>query len=63
MLDKGANDFNEAIENAAERGHIVQLMLDKGSNNFNKVMRNAAGKGHRDIVQLMKNILNYISKK
>ena len=63
MLDKGANDFNEGIENASERGHIVQLMLDKGSNNFNKVMRNAAGKGHRDIVQLMKNILNYISKK
>ena len=44
MLDKGANDFNEAIENAAERGHIVQLMLDKGSNNFNEAMSYPAGK-------------------
>ena len=55
MLDKGADNFNWAMNSAAAGGHrdIVQLMLDKGANDFKRAMKYAALRGHIDIVQLM----------
>ena len=37
MLEKGADDYNEAMTYAAASGHIsiVELMLSHGANNFN----------------------------
>ena len=55
MLERGANNFNQAMKYASKGGHIdiVQLMLDKGANDFNEAMEWAAIGGHIDIVQLM----------
>ena len=63
MLEKGANDFNDAMETAASTGHlsIVELMLEKGANNYNETMETAALNGHLNIVELM--IENLVIKK
>ena len=62
MLDKGANDYNKTMENAAKGGYIniVRLMLNpdpnnslKSENNYNRIISNAAKGGHIDIVKLI----------
>lgn len=62
MLDKGANEFDDAIANAARGGYnnIIQLIAAKkssttshGNYDFNGTMIEGARGGHEDIVQSM----------
>ncbi len=63
MLDKGADNYDEAMANAASGGHmeIVELMLRLGATDYNWAMTAAASGGHMEIVQLMlqKGATNY----
>ena len=47
MLEKGADDSNEAMTEAALNGYIsiVELMLAQGANNYNEVLSKAAREG------------------
>ena len=60
MLEKGADDFNEAMAMAAFSGqvHIVRLMLDCGADDYNEAMETAASQGHLNIVELIRERMN-----
>ena len=60
MLEKGADDFNEAMAMAAISGqvHIVRLMLDCGADDFNETKQTAASQGHLNIVKLIQERIN-----
>jgi len=55
MLDRGANNYNEAMVSAAAGGHekIIHLMLERGANNYNGALIEAANQGHEDTVKWM----------
>ena len=52
MIDKGANNWDWAMECAARNNHIeiVLLMINKGANNWNRAMENAAENNHMEMV-------------
>ena len=56
MLEKGADDYNWAMENAADEGHIdvVSLMLKLGASAFDRATNVARRYGHQDIVDLIR---------
>lgn len=55
MLDRGANNYNEAMVSAAAGGHekIIHLMLERGANDYNGALIEAANQGHEDTVRWM----------
>ena len=48
MLEKGADNYNEAMIKASRIGHeaIVRQMLSRDANNYNVVLTIAARRGH-----------------
>ena len=60
MLEKGADDFNDAMAMAAFSGqvHIVRLLLDHGATNYNQALDVAASAGHQSIVELIRERMN-----
>ncbi len=55
MIDKGADNLDEAMRYASREGHIevVRMLIDEGVTNYNGSMLAASEKGHIDIVNLM----------
>jgi ankyrin repeat protein len=54
MLQRGAKDYDEAMDSAAEHGHadIVDLMLKAGATAYDRAIDSAVG--HREVVELIK---------
>lgn len=55
VLNRGANDYNDAMFNASWGGHInlIDIMLSVGATDYNSSMAGAAASGHIDIVDKM----------
>lgn len=55
MKNRGANDFNKALANAAAGGHIIvaELLIDKGANDLNEALYIATRYGRIAMVQLL----------
>ena len=64
MIERGANDFNHALQYACEYGHIdiAELIIEKGMNdyisgyrlNLDSALLSAHENGHEEIVELLR---------
>ena len=55
MIEKGANDWNDGMYSACQRGHmeVVKYMIEKGAKSWNDGIYGACLGGHGEIVKLM----------
>lgn len=57
LIEKGANNFNEALKKACTYGHvkIAALLIEKGANNFGEALDAACMHTHDETIELLIN--------
>ncbi len=55
IIEKGADNYNEALWRASDYGHldVAKLLIEKGANSYNYAMAHGAEIGHMEMVNFM----------